>query len=60
MRKGDVVTIEGSGEEIKLLHPIGKGDKTGRFWEVEFADGTKDIRLLIERVTVADKEKVET
>jgi hypothetical protein len=49
MKKGDIVTIEGEKEPIKLLHPIGKKDEGGQFWEVEFKNGNRDVKLLRER-----------
>ena len=51
MKKGDVVTLEGSGETITLVRPIGKKDETGQFWKVKDENGFDDIRLLRERQT---------
>jgi hypothetical protein len=56
MRKGNIVIIEGSNDEVKLLRAIGRKDKGGQFWEVEFENGEKDIRLLKEQ-EVQDKNK---
>ena len=58
MRKGDTVIIEGSELQVKLLRSIGRKDKDGQFWEIEFTDGSRDVRLLRERVVPEDSSEV--
>ena len=57
MRKGNIVILEGSELKVKLLRSIGRKDKDGQFWEIEFTDGSRDVRLLRERVVPEETEK---
>ena len=59
MRKGNIVVIEGSNDEVKLLRAIGRKDKGGQFWEIEFKNGDRDIRLLRERDTFIQDKNTE-
>jgi hypothetical protein len=56
MKKGNIVTLEGRKDEVKLLHSIGKKDSDGQFWEVEFENGDQDIMLLKEISSVQSNE----
>jgi hypothetical protein len=56
MKKGNIVTLEGRKDEVKLLRSIGKKDSGGQFWEVEFENGDQDIMLLKEISSVQSNE----